>query len=255
MASAMLWIPGLKNNAKKTNAAETLLLSVRNLSVGCRTDSGIREILKGINFDLAAGETIVFTGGTGAGKTTLALSLIGRLAEIQGTVISGELWFRGRSFMKNGKYRRLGRNDIGMIFQDTNRCFEAHQPVDEQIAEMFRERRKLSAVKGIEAAQKILEQAGLSAVRGSALPGELSGGQRQMAAVAFILAKGSSLLLADENLHALDMESRSRLFDLLAEDQKNNGTGILFFSRNGNFTDGRYFRTLKLESGRLIHIS
>jgi ABC-type dipeptide/oligopeptide/nickel transport system ATPase component len=159
--------------------------------------------------------------------------------------------------MKNGKYRRLGRNDMAMIFQDTKSCFEVYRPVDEQIAEIFRERRKLSMVKGMEAAQQILEQTGLSALRGNALPGELSGGQRQMAAVAFILAKGSGLLLADENFNALDRESRSCLFDLLAEYQKDNGTGILFFSRhencNENCTDGRSFRTLKLESGKLVH--
>jgi ABC-type glutathione transport system ATPase component len=241
----MPWIPGLKNNAGKKIQAP--ILSVRNLSAGY--GPGGPEVLRGVNFDLAPGETLVFTGKSEAGKTTLALILAGYTAGLPGVWVSGEIRFCGAPFMKNGTYACSGLDNIAIILQDPRSCFVPHEPVGDQIAELLRRKRRLSALNAVEAAGEILEKAGVPGPRITALPVQLSGGQTQMAAAAFALARRGKLIVVDEGFNALDAESRFRLLDLLIEDQKKNSAGMVLFSRDGDFAVPYGFKIYTLKAG------
>jgi peptide/nickel transport system ATP-binding protein len=241
----MPWIPGLKGRSGK--GADKPVLSVRNLSAGY--GPGKPEVLRDINFDLAPGETFVFTGGSETGKTTLALILAGYFAGLPGALVSGEIRFCGAPFMKNGKYARAGLDDIAMILQDPRSCFVPHEPVNDQIAELLRRKRRLSALQAAEAAREILEKAGMPASRINALPARLSGGQVQMAAAALALARQGRLILADEGFNALDAESRFRIFDLLIQDQRKNSAGMILFSRDEHAVSTYGFNRYTLKAG------
>jgi peptide/nickel transport system ATP-binding protein len=245
----MPWIPGLKSRYGTGTLTDRPVLSVRNLTAGY--GPGRPEVLRAINFDLAPGETVVFTGGSETGKTTLALILAGYAAGLPGLVVSGDIRFCGTPLVKNGRYVRSGLDDMAVILQDARSCFVPHEPVDDQIAKLLRRKRRLSVLQAAEAAWAILEKAGIPALRINALPARLSGGQVQMAAAALVLARQGKLIIVDEGFNALDTEGRFRILDLLIEDQKKNSAGMILFSRDEDLVSPYGFKRYTLEAGQI----
>lgn len=81
--------------------AENTLLSVNNLSVYYKTrDLGICRAVNEISFDVKEGKTLGLVGETGAGKTTIALSILGLLQSPPGEVVGGEILYKGRNLLK-----------------------------------------------------------------------------------------------------------------------------------------------------------
>ena len=93
------------------------LLEIKNLHVMYKTDEDDVYALNGINLDLDKGETLGLVGETGAGKTTIALSILKLLPERTGFITQGEILFEGQDLvhMKEEKMRMLRGNDISMI--------------------------------------------------------------------------------------------------------------------------------------------
>jgi len=178
--------------------ADSLAVELRN--VGYCLDK--RQIVSGVSFKVAPGETLALLGRSGAGKTT-TLKLINRLLEAS----SGEIFVEGRSQLEWDPIRL--RRRIGYVIQDVG--LFPHWTVEQNVAmvprlESWPESRVRRRVR------EMLELVGLEVAKFAARkPSELSGGQRQRVGVARALAADPPILLMDEPFGALDPVTRAEL--------------------------------------------
>lgn len=162
-----------------------------------------QQVLDGINFTAAAGEFVCLLGPSGCGKSTLLRLLAGLAAPT-----SGSITLDGKPIEGPGL-------DRGVVFQDYSLFpwMTSGQNVVLALEQAFPDRPK---AKLRETAQAYLEMVGLNGVFDK-LPGALSGGMRQRAAIARAFAVNSPVLLMDEPFGALDAITRARLQDLLLQ--------------------------------------
>jgi phospholipid/cholesterol/gamma-HCH transport system ATP-binding protein len=169
------------------------MISVRDL----RVQYGEREILHGISFDVARGETLVILGGSGSGKSTLLRTLVGLEKPT-----AGQIWMRGRDIatVSNDDMDEI-RKKIGMSFQGG--ALFGSMTVGENVALPLHEHTKLET-STIEIIVRLkLDQVGLTGFE-DYLPSELSGGMKKRAAVARAMAMDPEILFFDEPSAGLD---------------------------------------------------
>lgn len=177
----------------ETAAQTGPMISVRNL----RVNYGEREILHGINFDVARGETIAILGGSGSGKSTLLRTMVGLEKPT-----SGQIWIRGKdiSALSRSEMDEV-RKKIGMSFQGG--ALFGSMTVGENVALPLREHTELEE-STIEIILRLkLDQVGLAGFE-YYMPSELSGGMKKRAAVARALAMDPEILFFDEPSAGLD---------------------------------------------------
>lgn len=181
--------------------AEKPVLIVDRLTV----ERGRRRVLEGVSFELRQGEILGVSGVSGIGKSTLARAVTGLLPADGGT-------------MRLDAAQRPLRapSAIQMIFQDPSTSLNPHMAIGSAVSEplLFWHADRHSAQ--AEAA-RLLEQVGLGANCFNRRPGTLSGGQRQLAAVARALAARPAILVADEPTASLSREATIRLAGLFRQ--------------------------------------
>ena len=101
-------------------ANKETLLSVRNLTVEYTSEGEIIHAVNNVSFDLEKGKTIGLVGETGAGKTSIARSILRILPEPPARVPNGEIYFEGQDLLKISEtdMQRIRGKEISMIFQD-----------------------------------------------------------------------------------------------------------------------------------------
>lgn len=168
------------------------------------------EILKGVNFEMEAGELVALTGSSGSGKSTF-LNLVGMLD----TPTSGEILFKGKPLSKFNSQERdmYHRVQVGFVFQFHHLLseFTAIENVcvpGRILGTSEKECRERAAM--------LLETVGLKD-RLKHLPRELSGGERQRVAIARALMNHPDLVLADEPSGNLDEANSAMLNELIGE--------------------------------------
>ena len=95
------------------------LLTVKNLQVQFRTYAGIVHALRGVDFELSAGDIVGIVGESGCGKTVTASAIMGIIPSPPGEIVAGEAWFDGRDLLKlpESEARALRGNAMSMIFR------------------------------------------------------------------------------------------------------------------------------------------
>jgi microcin C transport system ATP-binding protein len=239
--------------------ATTRLLDVQ----GLRVSFGGKEVVRGIDFDVAPGEKLALVGESGSGKTVTALSLLG-LA--QGARTSGHALFEAGPEDGQGAapqdllalperaLRGIRGRDIAMIFQEPMTALNPLFSVGEQIAEVLQLKQGLSPAQAQAAAVALLADTGIPEPERRALsyPHQLSGGQRQRAMIAMALACQPRLLLADEPTTALDVSLRAQMLDLLTALQRKNGMAVLLITHDLNLVRRFADRIAVMENGLIV---
>jgi len=162
---------------------------------------------------LKAGETLAITGESGAGKTTLALTLMGLC---QGK-IEGRVLFLGQDLLASSAagWRRLRWNEIAMVFQDGGRALNPVLTVLEQIVEPMLEHKLCGLEEAKNRAAQLLAEVGLPEQSARAYPHQLSGGEKQRVLIAMALANQPRVLILDEPTSALDAITKAEIVKLL----------------------------------------
>ena len=207
-----------------------VLLQVKDLSVEYRTDTGTVYAANGVTFDLYRGETLGLVGETGAGKTTIALAVMGLLPTPPAFIPNGQILFDGTDVYKlSKKARRAIRGErISMIFQDPMTALNPVDTVGEQIMEVIRLHNKCSRLEARKLAEEALELVGIPAERFGEYPHQFSGGMKQRIVIAIALACSPELLIADEPTTALDVTIQAQILHLMNElKEKKNTSNIL----------------------------
>ena len=212
-----------------------------NLKVEFQTQDGPVEAVKGVSFDIAAGETVAIVGESGSGKSVSSLSLM-RLVEYGGGEISdGRLLFdRGAAgqvdlrTMNPHDMRTIRGREIGMIFQEPMTSLNPVFTIGRQLMEGLRLHMGLSKAAARSRAIDLLRQVRIPEPerRLGQYPHELSGGMRQRVVIAMALACEPRLLIADEPTTALDVTIQAEILGLMNKLKKDTGTAVMFITHD-----------------------
>ena len=117
------------------------ILKIEDLVIQYDTDSGCVHALNGLSLTLREGETLGLVGETGAGKTTLARSIMGLIQCPPGKIVSGKILYRGEDLlaMKEKHRQSIRGKEISMIFQDPMTSLNPVTTVGDQIAEAVKD--------------------------------------------------------------------------------------------------------------------
>ena len=141
-----------------TQNANTFL-QVRDLVVEYTSDGKVIHAVNGVNFDLERGKALALVGETGAGKTTIAKSIMRILPDPPAHVRSGQVVLQGRDLMKlnEADMRKVRGKEISMIFQDPMTALNPVMTVGDQIAEVMQLHDNVTQAKAMEKAKEMLE--------------------------------------------------------------------------------------------------
>ena len=143
------------------------ILKIEDLVIQYDTDSGCVHALNGLSLTLREGETLGLVGETGAGKTTLARSIMGLIQCPPGKIVSGKILYRGEDLltMKEKHRQSIRGKEISMIFQDPMTSLNPVTTVGDQIAEAVMAHEKIGKKQAWEKALEMLETVGISRER------------------------------------------------------------------------------------------
>ncbi|MCC7272112.1 MAG: amino acid ABC transporter ATP-binding protein [Alphaproteobacteria bacterium] len=182
-----------------------------------RKSYGRLDVLRGIDFSVAAHERVVVIGPSGSGKSTL-LKCLNFLEPYEGgrVVFDGELvgWVErgGRRVRAPEKTIKRMRQRIGMVFQNFN--LFPHMTILENVVEGPIQVLRQPRAEAVAIADELLRKVGLTDKR-DAYPSTLSGGQQQRAAIARALAMRPRLMLFDEPTSSLDPELVGEVLEVM----------------------------------------
>lgn len=213
---------------------EDNLLEIQNLTVEYHTDDAIIHAVNHINLTVKRGETIGLVGETGAGKTTVAKSILRILPSPQARILSGEIIFDGKNLqaLSETEMRKIRGNEIAMIFQDPMTALNPIETVGYQIAETIKIHNNCSRAEAKRQACNMLEMVDIPMERYSEYPHQFSGGMKQRVVIAIALACNPRLLLADEPTTALDVTIQAQVLEMMRRLKEKFETSVILISHD-----------------------
>lgn len=231
-----------------------VLLSVRNLTVEYTTGSEVVHAVNGVSFDLNRGETIGLVGETGAGKTTIAKSILRVLPNPPAKVRGGQIFLDGVDLLSldEKNMRKIRGNKVSMVFQDPMTALNPVITVGDQINEVIKLHEKVNGKEAFEKAQEILEKVGIPRERYGEYPHQFSGGMKQRVVIAMALACNPELLLADEPTTALDVTIQAQVLAMIARLKDERNTSMIMITHDLGIVAEVCDRVAVIYAGKII---
>lgn len=222
------------------------LLDVRNLKKVYTTRLGSNQVqaLSNVNFSVEQGEYVAIMGESGSGKTTL-LNILASLDRPTG----GEVILNGKNTVdiKEKELSAFRRKNLGFVFQDFN-LLDTFSLQDNIFLPLVLSGEKYDSMQ--EKLKPIAKELGIESILGK-FPYEVSGGQKQRAAVARALITNPQIILADEPTGALDSKSTDQLLELFS---KINGRGqTILMVTHSTKAASKVGRVLFIKDGEVFH--
>lgn len=221
---------------------------------------GKKKVLKDINLEIDNREVLAVVGESGAGKTTLGLSVGGMAGRADPAAgrnerngqTEGRIVFKDRDILplSEEELRQIRWKDISFVFQNVGNALNPVLPVLEQVAEPYWVHGLGSRVQAEEQARKMLEQVSFPMVKCSSYPHQLSGGEIQRALIAMALINNPQLLILDEPTAALDPITKREIISLLIQIAKN--CAMLLITHDLAVASAISTRTAVLYQGKII---
>lgn len=211
------------------------LLEIKNLKDQYNTDEAIVYALNDFSLDLGKGEILGVVGETGAGKTTMALSIMKLLPEHVAEVTGGSITYNGEDVFKMSQkqLRNLRGAEVSMIFQDPMTSLNPVMTVGDQIDEVLKiHNPSMPKQERDEKVAKILTLVGIPPERRVQFPHQFSGGMKQRVVIAMALVAKPNLLLADEPTTALDVTIQAQILTLMKNLEEQLGTSMIFITHD-----------------------
>jgi peptide/nickel transport system ATP-binding protein len=209
-----------------------------------------KKILNGIDLELQDGESLAVIGESGAGKTTLALTLM-RL--VDGNV-KGKISFDGLDLLSlpEQEINELRGNRMAWAPQNANNALNPVHTIIDQVAEPITAHRLKDRRAAARQASLLLTEFGVSENRFSAYPHELSGGEQQRVLLAIALANRPELLILDEPISSLDAPARAEVIELLKD--VNEGRSIVVMTHDISTAAKLADKVAILYAGRIVEL-
>jgi peptide/nickel transport system ATP-binding protein len=233
------------------------LLEVKDLFVQYNTDEAVIYAVNGISFSLEKGETLGLVGETGAGKTTLALSMLRLLPEYVGKITSGSIEYKGENILNLSKeaMRKIRGEKISMIFQDPMTSLNPTKTVGLQIREVLNLHFKnLSAAQKQAKVDNLFRLVGIPPERQNEHPFQFSGGMKQRIVIAMALIGEPELILADEPTTALDVTIQAQILELIRKLQAEFNTAMILITHDLGIVVEICNRLAVIYSGQILEM-
>jgi ABC-type glutathione transport system ATPase component len=225
------------------------LLDISDLHVDFpQRRAGVFRALKGVSFDVRAGETVGLVGESGSGKTTIGRVILGLVP-----ATSGRVTFDGEDITHASRRRRrdLAR-EIQVVFQDPYGSLNPTRTIGDTLAEPLLMDRALSRAERDARISDVLARVGMPTDAATRYPAQFSGGQRQRIAIARAVIARPRLVVCDEPVSALDLSVQAQVLNLLSELQKSMGLSLLFISHDLTVVRHVSHRTVVLYKGEIV---
>jgi putative ABC transport system ATP-binding protein len=217
------------------------MIELNGVHVSLPSDAGMVHILKGVDLEVGAGESVAVAGPSGSGKSTLLMVIAGLEGANRGKVRVAGLDL-GR--LGEDALALFRREHIGIVFQAFHLI--ATMTALENVSVPL----ELAGVRDAEpTARAELEAVGLGH-RLAHYPGQLSGGEQQRVALARALASGPGVILADEPTGNLDAGTGGEVVDLMFRLQRERGTTLVLVTHDAALA-ARAGRIVQVRDGRI----
>ncbi len=210
-------------------------LDIRDLEVYYTSGGHIVRAVNGVNLQLNEGETLGLVGETGAGKTTIAKSILRILPDPPAKIKGGEIWVDGQNMLalSEREMQQIRGNKISMIFQDPMTALNPTMTVGKQISEVVAlHNPEMSKNDVLERTCEMLELVGIPRQRFVEYPHQFSGGMKQRVVIAMALACNPKLLLADEPTTALDVTIQAQVLDMMRDLRDKMNTSMILITHD-----------------------
>lgn len=209
-------------------------LKVENLEVIYTSGKKIVRAVNDVSFSMKKGETLALVGETGAGKTTIARSILGILPNPPAKMLGGKILLEGQDLtaFSEEEMLKIRGGKIAMIFQDPMTALNPLMTVGDQIREGLLLHNEYTKEQAEKKAEEMLEMVGIPRERAVEYPFEFSGGMKQRVVIAMALACNPSLLLADEPTTALDVTIQAQVLDLIKELRQKYNTSMILITHD-----------------------
>ncbi|MGU3401410.1 ABC transporter ATP-binding protein [Brucellaceae bacterium D45D] len=239
----------------ETNLDTKPVLSVEKLTTSFKTAEGWRAVIRDIDFQVHAGETVAIVGESGSGKSVTALSAM-RLLPAGKSRSEGRILLDGRDLLKvsEAEMRAVRGGSIGMIFQEPMTSLNPVFTIGNQLAEALVLHQKMSWKQAEAEALKLMERVRIPAAktRLHEYPHKFSGGMRQRVMIAMALACKPRLLIADEPTTALDVTIQAEILHLIRELQREENMAVLFITHDMGVVAEVADRTVVMLRGDMV---
>jgi len=233
------------------------LLRVENLRVELPVDGRRLAAVDGVEFELSEGESVAVVGESGSGKTQLARAILG--LPPPAARVSGRLIFRGDDLtgLSERGWQAVRGAGIGMVFQEPAAALDPVRTVGAEIEEAIRLHSRVTRARARELARAALAEVAFPDADGGLdeYPHRLSGGLRQRAHLASVLAAGPRLLLADEPTASLDATVAQDILGLLGRLRRERGLTVLLITHDLGVVARHCDRVLVMYAGRIVEES
>lgn len=250
-----------KRQIKNASAAGALTdgsehyLDVRELVVHYTSGGQIVRAVNGVSLYLEKGETLGLVGETGAGKTTIAKSILRILPDPPAKIRGGEIWLDGENLLTKPESEMLDIRGakVSMIFQDPMTALNATMTVGSQISEVISlHNPKMSKQDVVKRTYEMLELVGIPRQRYVEYPHQFSGGMKQRVVIAMALACDPVLLLADEPTTALDVTIQAQVLDMMRDLKEKLNTSMILITHDLGVVAETCDRVAILYAGQVV---
>ncbi len=240
------------------------VLSIRDLAVEFKTDTGLTRALVDVGFDVPRGQVTAIVGESGSGKSVTA-NCIMRLIQPPGRIVGGTI-----DFVPQGappfEIVSLGRRDprllelhgglISMVFQEPMTALSPVYTVGNQVAEAILCHRDVSRRQAWRESAEMLERVGLDDIerRMHMYPFEFSGGMRQRVVIAMALVCHPEVLICDEPTTALDVTIQAEILTLIKDLQRDLGNSVVFITHDLGVVAQIADQVVVMYQGRVLEI-
>ena len=220
------------------------VVEVNDLVVHYETYDGVVEAVNGVSFKIEKKDVLGLVGETGAGKTTIALSLMQLLPNPPARIVRGSIKLDGEEIILPENASRADKKHlekrmqeyrgkkISMIFQDPMTALNPVQPIGDQICEVIALHENCSKAEAEKKAVEMLEMVGIRPERYKDYPHQMSGGMKQRVVIAIALACNPELLIADEPTTALDVTIQAQVLDMMRGLKQKMNTSMLLITHD-----------------------
>jgi oligopeptide/dipeptide ABC transporter ATP-binding protein len=249
-------IGAAKPSGPVVSATSADLLRAEDLRVVFPTATGqSRTVLRGIDLSVKPGEVLGLVGESGAGKTTLARSILG-VPPAPGRIVAGRVIFEGRDILAlpEKQLRLLRGRRLSMVVPNPRGELNPTVKIGDQSATMARVHlgldRKAARARALEMLKAV--QIPDPERRMSAYPHELSGGMAQRAVIAIALICDPAFVISDDATSGLDVTVQAQILDLMRKLTAEHGSAMLFITRDVGITAHFCDRVAVLYDGEIL---
>ncbi len=195
------------------------IIEIKDLVVQYTSGGEVVHAVNGVSFSMKRGKNLGLVGETGAGKTTIAKSIMRILPDPPAKVMGGSILLNGEDVLKKPEKEMLSvRGDkVAMIFQDPMTALNPVMSIGDQICESVLLHNDFSKSEAEDRTIQMLEMVGIPEERYVEYPFQFSGGMKQRVVIAMALACDPELLLADEPTTALDVTIQAQVLEMIRD--------------------------------------